>query len=195
MKLAKSTLLILALALGLGTGVALWEGVFKPQRQQEATRRARLFNFTEKDATAITIRQPNQTLQFERVKAGEWRMRQPESKPANEAPIAFLLSQMTTAQRVQDQDITIAAKEKGKFGLDKPLATIEVTLANGNRHRLVLGNADFTGVALYALIDPPVEGETLRVALVPVDLRNAVDRNLSEWQAAPPKEAKPSSQP
>ncbi|MCS6783006.1 MAG: DUF4340 domain-containing protein [Gloeomargarita sp. SKYBB_i_bin120] len=195
MKLSTSTVVVLVLAIALGGSVAYWEFVGKPQRQEQLNRQARLFNFTEKQVTAITIQKRNETLQFERVKLGEWQMVKPQKKPANEAPIAFLLGQMTTAQRVQDQDITIAAHEKAKFGLDKPLATVQVTLENGNQHRLVLGNPDFTGVALYAQIDPPVEAPTLQVALVPIDLRNAVDRSLSEWLAVPKKEESKKAQP
>ncbi|MCS7032095.1 MAG: DUF4340 domain-containing protein [Gloeomargarita sp. SKYG116] len=191
MKLSTSTLIILALAIGLAGGVAYWEWVGKPQRQEQATRKARLFNFTEKDVTAITIIKPKETLKFERVKPGEWKMVQPQQKPANTAPIAFLLGQMTTAERVQDQDLTIKPEEKAQFGLTTPLAMIQVTLENGNQHRLILGNPDFTGVALYAQIDPPTEATSLSVALVPIDLRNAVDRPLGEWQASPKPEKKP----
>ncbi|WAS05660.1 DUF4340 domain-containing protein [Gloeomargaritales cyanobacterium VI4D9] len=198
MKLAPSTLIILGLAIGLAGGVSYWEFVGKPQRQEQQIKQAKLFNFTEKDVTAITIIKPKETLKFERVKVGEWRMVAPQKTPANDAPIAFLLGQLTNVERVQDKDITIPVQDQAKFGLAVPSATIQVTLENGNNHRLILGNTDFSGTALYAEIDPPAEGTTRQVALVPIDLQNAVNRELQEWQAPaqkPTPKASPSPKP
>ncbi len=191
MKLSPSTWIVLGLAIGLAGGVSYWELVGKPQRQQQEIKQAKLFNFTEKDVKAITITKPKETLKFERVNAGEWQMVAPQKKPANDAPIAFLLGQLTNVERVQDNDITIPVADLAKFGLAVPSATIQVRLANGNNHRLVLGNVDFSGTALYAQIDPPAEGTSRQIAVVPIDLQNAVNRELPEWQAP----AKPSPRP
>lgn len=196
MKLAASTLIVLGLAIGLAGGIGYWEWVGKPQQQERQMQKAKLFNFTEKDVKAITITKPQETLKFERVKLGEWQMIAPRKTPANDAPIAFLLGQLTHGERVQDKEITIAAAERAKFGLAVPMATIQLTLENGNQHRLILGNRDFSGVALYAEIDPAPEAASLAVALVPIDLENAVNRSLAEWQApAKPAAPKPSPSP
>ncbi len=194
MKLATSTLIVLGLAIGLAGGVAYWELVGKPQRQQQETQKAKLFRFKEAEVTEIAIIKPKQTLKFKRVHAGKWTMLAPQTQPANEAPIAFLLGQLTQGERVQDQPITIPQQDKAKFGLATPSATIEITLANGNQHRLILGNTDFTGTALYAEIDPDPAAGPAVVTLVPVDLQNAVNRELQEWQA-PPAKASPSPKP
>ncbi|MEN9233047.1 MAG: DUF4340 domain-containing protein [Gloeomargarita sp. DG02_3_bins_56] len=200
MKLSASTLIVLGLAIGLAGGIGYWEWVGKPQQQERQMQKAKLFNFTEKDVKAITITKPKETLKFERVKLGEWQMIEPQKKPANDAPIAFLLGQLTHGERVQEKDISIPAAERAKFGLAVPMATIQVTLENGNQHRLILGNRDFSGVALYAEIDPAPEAQSLAVALIPIDLENAVSRSLAEWQApakpaAPKPSPSPSSQP
>ncbi len=194
MKLSTSTLIVLGLAIGLAGGISYWELVGKSRQEEQAIKKAKLFNFTEKDVKAITITKPKETLKFERVKVGEWQMIAPQKKPANDAPIAFLLGQLTNVERVQENDITIPAADRAKFGLAVPSATIQVTLENGNNHRLILGNMDFSGTALYAEIDPPTEATSLPIALVPIDLQNAVNRNLSEWQA-PAKPATPKASP
>jgi hypothetical protein len=196
MKLATNTLIVLGLAIGLAGGVTYWELVGKPQRLQEETKKAKLFRFAESEVTEIAIIQPQQTLKFKRVNAGKWTMLAPKTQPANDAPIAFLLGQLTQGERVQDEPITIPPQDRAKFGLATPRARIEITLANGNRHRLILGNPDFTGTALYAEIDPDptTRNAPVVVTLVPVDLKNAVQRELQEWQA-PPAKASPSPQP
>ncbi|APB35163.1 hypothetical protein GlitD10_2819 [Gloeomargarita lithophora Alchichica-D10] len=196
MKLSPNTLIILGLAIGLTGGIGYWELVGKPQREERQIQQAKLFNFAEKDVTAITIIKPKLTLKFQRVKLGQWQMVEPQKKPANDAPIAFLLGQLTNVERVQENDITIPAQDKAKFGLAVPSATIQVTLENGSQHRLILGNTDFSGTALYAEIDPPAEATSLPIALVPIDLQNAVNRDVKEWQAPAQKaEPKPSPTP
>ncbi|MEN9216505.1 MAG: DUF4340 domain-containing protein [Gloeomargarita sp. HHBFW_bins_162] len=194
MKLSTSTLIVLGLAIGLAGGIGYWELVGKRQQQERQIQKAKLFNFTEKDVKAITITKPKETLKFERINLGQWQMVAPEKKPANDAPIAFLLGQLTHVERVQDNDITIPAADRAKFGLAVPSATIQVTLENGNNHRLILGNTDFSGTALYAEIDPPADAQSLQIALVPIDLQNAVNRELNEWQA-PAQKTEPSPSP
>jgi hypothetical protein len=119
-------------------------------------------------------------------------MTAPESAPAEEAAIAFLLSRLNTDGRLRT--ITVDAAEQADFGLDVPLATVDITLADGTTHLFVLGDPDFSGSAYYALVDPasiplPDDAGEVSALVVSDDLLNAVERPLEEWQVAEPDPA------
>ena len=75
--------------------------------------------------------------------------------------------------------ISILPTELPEFGLDKPLATIDVKLKNQESHQLILGKADFNNQFLYAQTDP---NQNLNLLLVSKDFFNAVNRDISEWK-------------
>ncbi|MGA9382426.1 MAG: hypothetical protein WBV73_27010 [Phormidium sp.] len=98
--------------------------------------------------------------------------------PANDASIAFLLNQLATGQ-----GNSIIADPRIEDGIDKPLATIEISLSNGKKHQLILGNLNYNNTALYAVADPPIQlTKPLDILLVPINFQNAVNRPLSEWK-------------
>ncbi|MFB2835886.1 hypothetical protein [Floridanema evergladense] len=112
--------------------------------------------------------------------------------PANEPYVAFLLNELATGKGDR-----IIADPRIEDGIDKPLATIEITLKNGEKHQLILGNLNYNSTALYALADPPQQPtKPLNILLVPLNFQNAVNRPLSEWkqpeiQPTPTPEASP----
>ncbi|MCT7952832.1 DUF4340 domain-containing protein [Ancylothrix sp. C2] len=112
--------------------------------------------------------------------------------PASDASVAYLLNLVASAKF--DRKITMSEpqKQRQEYGLDAPLATVEVRLKNQQSHRLVLGKPDFNKSFLYAQVDPPANvSKALDVVLVPADFQNAVDRPVSEWKK---EEAKPKSE-
>ncbi|MBF2098000.1 MAG: DUF4340 domain-containing protein, partial [Gloeomargaritaceae cyanobacterium C42_A2020_066] len=148
----------------------------------------RLFNFKEAEVKAIRLDNAAGTLVFERQAPGQWRMRKPRDVRANDATIAFLLSQMTAAQ--EERQIEAKPEQKADFGLNQPQATVTVTLENGQTHQLIVGAMDFSGAFLYALVDPPADSAKtpeLPVYVTTIDLQTATIRPLSEWLAPPPQ--------
>lgn len=115
--------------------------------------------------------------------------------PANEAYVAFLLNELATAKSAR-----IIADPRIEDGIDKPLATVEITLNNGAKHQLILGNLNYNNTALYAVVDPPQQlTKPLDILLVPSNFQNAVNRPLSEWkqqeiQPTPTPEASPKTE-
>lgn len=98
--------------------------------------------------------------------------------PANEAHIAFLLNELATGKSDR-----IIADPRIEDGIDKPLAIVDITLNNGKKHQLILGNLNYNNTALYAVADPPTQlTKPLDILLVPIDFQNAVNRPLSEWK-------------
>ncbi|MBW4494029.1 MAG: DUF4340 domain-containing protein [Oscillatoria princeps RMCB-10] len=112
--------------------------------------------------------------------------------PASDAPVAFLLNLLTTGKSDRTLVMTDPAKQRKEYGLDEPVATVEVKLKNQQSHRLILGKPDFNGTFLYAQSDPPPDkSENIEVLLVSPDFQNAVNRPLSEWKSSQ-KDSKPS---
>jgi hypothetical protein len=106
--------------------------------------------------------------------------------PASDASLAFLLNLLTTGKSDRTLVMTDPAKQRKEYGLDEPVATVEVKLNNQQTHRLILGKSDFNGTFLYAQSDPPPDkSEDIEVLLVSPDFQNAVNRPLSEWKSSP----------
>jgi hypothetical protein len=102
---------------------------------------------------------------------------------ASDASVAYLLNLVTSAKFDRKITMNEPQKQRQEYGLDAPLATVEVRLKNQQSHRLVLGKPDFNKSFLYAQVDPPGDvSKALDVVLVPADFENAVDRPVSEWK-------------
>ncbi len=109
--------------------------------------------------------------------------------PAMEPYVSFLLDQLVKGKA--ERLITATPQLIQEYGLDKPNATIEITLTDKQTHKLVLGKREFTGRFIYAQIDPPpTNTEAQQVLLLSENFENAVNRPLDEWKD-PPEQAPP----
>jgi Domain of unknown function (DUF4340) len=187
MKFQRSSLILVTAALILGGAVYYYE--FRSPRQTDApkTESKPLFNFKEAEVSSFTIKQPKQTLSFE--KSPKWMLKVDQKSPsvvADEGAVAFLLNLIAT--RNSDRTLTMPASRKSEFGLDQPIATVDLQLNNQQTHQLVLGKPNFNRTFLYALIDPSSDqNKDLAVLLIPIDFQNAIDRPLVEWKKEKPK--------
>lgn len=195
MKLKRATWILLTTALVLGGFVYLNEIEGSRQRAAQKEETQRVFVLSEEKIERFTIERDRQILQFERTSNPDrpWQMKRPEDIPASEPAVSFLLNLLARGKRAslrgseQERAFTIAQKELAQYGLDKPLATVTIFLKEQVQpHKLVLGKPSFDEKYLYALIDPPVGAvPELAVALVPVDFKYAVERDLQEWKEIP----------
>lgn len=208
MKLQRTPLILLAIAVLLGGVVYLVESQRTAQQEVIANQQGqRIFSFEESQVQSLSLTTPQQTLTFDKVPATQakpqaaspsptptptaipqtlpsvWMMTAPEKRLANDAAIAFLVNLITTGKK--QQSVTVPIARQAEFGLDKPLASIEVKLQNQQMHRLILGKSNFDRSGLYARIDPPITAtQNLTLAIVPIDFESAVTRPLSEWQSS-----------
>lgn len=188
MKIHPFTLGLLVVAGLLGGYVYFAEVRRSPQ--PESTQAQKLFGFEEKQVKALKLQTQLRSLSFERDGSGKWQMVSPDKTPANDASVAYLLNLVATA--MNDRPIAATAGDLKSFGLDQPMATIEVTLDNRQTHKLVVGGYGFDRSQLYAQADPPASSSgELKVALVSPDFDNAVNRALAEWKAVPPETKSP----
>ena len=187
MKLAKTTVVLAALAVILGGFVYFYEIQFKQQQKTIETQRKSIFDFQAEDIKELTIDRGGQTLKFERAGNEQklWQMRQPEDVPASDAAVSFLVGLLT--ERKREKSFTIPPNQKQEYGLDKPLATIEIKLKNQKNHQLILGQLNFDKTLIYAQVDPQKKtGQELEVLLLPIDFQYAVERKFEEWKEEAP---------
>ncbi|MGC9502477.1 DUF4340 domain-containing protein [Baaleninema sp.] len=205
MRLKRSTQVLIPLAVILAGGLWLYDTVIVPQQEERQAQQNRAFSFDPEQVTNIQVTTEDYTIaltpleepvelrspdgeeftianwEFTPLKDGE---PQGEGTPATDAYVTFLLAALKNAE--VDRSIVVKADEKAQYGLDTPFATVTFTLENGETHRLLVGNRDFTGSFVYAIADPAAnEGEST-VLLLPVNIENAVDRTLEDWKAEPP---------
>ncbi|NJR67489.1 MAG: DUF4340 domain-containing protein [Synechococcales cyanobacterium CRU_2_2] len=184
MKVQRNTfLLVLVATLGMGA-FFVSEVILAPKPEQADVADGNLFAFEEAEIQAIQIQRPDLTLAFEKRDSppegeSDWRMTKPETIQASDGAVAFLLNLLATGN-VQ-QTLEVAGDRKAEFGFDQP-AIVNVTLANGKEHVLVLGQANFDRSAFYALTDTPPNAPTLSVRLVSIDFEPAINRPLEEWK-------------
>lgn len=190
MKLQRTTLILMLLALGLGGFVYFYEIKGEPQRQAALVKQKPIFSFTKEQVQALTIKTQEQTLQFERMSqnAGnksslsEWQMKAPNDNPASDPYVSYLLNLLVDSK--SDRILNVPATQLPEYGLDKPLATVEVKLNNQQTHQLILGKPNFNNSFLYAQVDPlKSPSGQLNVLLVPLEFQYGVNRPLSEWTA------------
>ena len=190
MKLQRTTLILMVLALGLGGFVYFYEIKGEPQRQAALVKQKPIFSFTKDQVQALTIKTQEQTLQFERMEQNarqksslsEWQMKAPNDNPASDPYVSYLLNLLVDSK--SDRILSVPATQLPEYGLDKPLATVEVKLNNQQTHQLILGKPDFNNSFLYAQVDPlKSPSGQLNVLLVPLEFQYGVNRPLSEWTA------------
>jgi len=180
MKLPKTTLILIVLAIGLGNFVYFHEIKGKNQQREIKTQKPKIFSFTAADVQSLTIKIKDTTLQLEKRNTSEkpqWEIKSPISAPANDAIVSYLMDLLVEGK--SERTLPILPNELSEFGLDKPVATIDVKLKNQQKHQLILGKGDFNNQFLYAQADA---NQNMNLLLVSKDFVNAVNRDISEWK-------------
>ena len=186
MKLLRVPLTLMAAAAALA-GVVYFVEFRRPTTSPQttgpqtsvSTATPRLFEFQEREIQGLSIKTVATTVVLEKGKTWMVRSASPVV-PANEAVVAFLTNLlMSPRERV----VQVPSARRSEFGLDQPLATIEITTINQQRHSLILGRLNFDRTGLYALVDPPLDPNAdLSVMVVPTSFESAVMRNGLEWR-------------
>ncbi|MEB3161152.1 MAG: DUF4340 domain-containing protein [Synechocystis sp.] len=187
LKINRLTWGLLGIALLLAGGVTAWElrQTTDAENAVEVMPDRRQFNFTADTVQAIAIRQGGQYLKVYRG-SGEkptWKMDWPQPVEVSVPAVDFLLNTLISSQN--DRDFDTSTDQLAEYGLTEPAAIMTIQLVTGKTHELILGNADFKGDSLYALIDPANPAtETSRIHLVPRSLLELARRSPQDWQQA-----------
>lgn len=165
----KTTLLVLLSAVLLGAAVYYfdWKRGEKEKAvgAAEETKPAFVIPSGE-EITAITLSRPaakdEPTIRLER-RDGAWRIVAPMQADANERVVQGIADGIATARVAQTEPGT--PDRLKVYGLESPAMDIEFQTQKGSKHSLKLGDKDFTGVSVYAVVDGAKD-----VALLPQSL-------------------------
>jgi hypothetical protein len=172
----KPTLVILLCAVALGAAVYFfdWKRDQNPKPAADASKAA--FSFVLSDVTSFTISHPDKAadvpIRFEKSN-GAWQIVQPVRTPADQPTADGIVDQVANARITQTEPG--GADRRKAYGLDPPSVSLEFQLQNGSKHTLVIGSTDFTGTAVYAIIDG---GQS--VALLPQTLSISTSKPLED---------------
>ncbi|PAX55891.1 DUF4340 domain-containing protein [Brunnivagina elsteri] len=184
MKLQRTTLMLILLALGLGGIVYFCEMRNGNQAKESQANKQKIFDFAADDVRSLNIKTNNLNITIDRStnpNPPKWLLKSPVSVPASDASVSFLMDLLIKG--TSDRIISVSSNQLNEFGLNQPVATIDIQLKNQKTHRLILGKSDFNDRFLYAQANPSnkPDGKT-EVLLVSKEFVNAVSRELSEWQ-------------
>jgi hypothetical protein len=193
MKIQRSTLVLVLLACVTATAYAIYQVAVIPRQEQAERQSKKLFDWTEDQVQKLSLQTPTDRLTFERrsdINPTPWQMLKPKETLASDASISFLLNLLSTQS--SESTVTISRDRLAEFGLANPPITIEVTLKDQTTHQMLLGNADFSGNSLYALVDPDPNAAEVEVRVVSNQFQFGTSRDLAEWEYTEPPEPIPS---
>jgi len=164
----KSTLILLIVAVGLGTFVYFYE--IKGGKKREAAEESakKVFQFKQDDIVEIALNRAGETLGFEK-RGEEWVMTQPLSTKADQSTLDAIARNLTSTQF--ERKLAASEDKLKTYGLSEPKVSLTVKLKSGQQHRLRLGEKDFNGTNVYALMDDSQE-----VALIPSYVFESADK-------------------
>jgi Domain of unknown function (DUF4340) len=172
----KPTLIVLVCAILLGGAVYYfqWRSGKSPKSTEDKSKSA--FTLQASDVTSIDILHPgkNDRPPIElRKQDGKWEMTQPLQTEADKSAVLGITDGLASARVSQTEPGT--PDRRKVYGLDSPRVELDFQLKNGSRHKVVMGEKDFTGSSVYSLID-----NAKQVSLLPLSLYDSADKGASD---------------
>ncbi|MFZ3215560.1 MAG: DUF4340 domain-containing protein [Candidatus Acidiferrales bacterium] len=174
----RSTLIVLIAAIVLGASVYYfdWRRSQQEAEKPPADKTKPAFSLQASDISSLTISYPadpkSQPIQFEKQN-GVWQITQPLQTGADDPSLQGILQQLASTRISQTEPGT--PDRLKVYGLDTPVVALSFQTQSGAKHTLLLGNKDFTGVSVYAVVDGAKD-----VALLPESLLVSADKPLQE---------------
>ncbi len=164
----RTTILLLLLLAGLGAYVYFVE---YPQAEKEAKKKT-LFEFKADDATEITLAYEDRMIAVK--KSGtEWRLTQPIDVPADETTVKNLVN--AVAECEVKRELTDASSDLAQYGLDKPLVTVTVKLADKELPAFVVGKNTPVGFSTYVQ-----RTDDKKIVLTSSAFRSGMDKKVKD---------------
>ena len=170
----RNTLILVAIAAALAAAVyflEIKEG--KPRDEPTSTPTKRpAFTFTRADVATLIVNRAGQSATIE-DHDGKWLISQPVNAAADQSAVDSLVSGLSSAQ--VERDLPSDPEKLKSYGLEEPAVTLEIKLKSGEEHQLRLGEKDFSGLSVYALLD-----EAPGVALLPASVLTGSDKSADD---------------
>ncbi len=171
----KTTLLVLLCAVALGAAVYYFDWK-RGENEKPAGAPKPAYSIQASDVTSLTLAHPARPgdvpIRFEKHD-GAWQIVQPIETGADQSTIDGIVDQIAGAEFSQTEPGT--PDRLKVYGLDPPQASVELHLASGAKHTLLVGGKDFEGNSAYCIVD----GGT-SVSLLPNLLATSTAKTLDD---------------
>jgi hypothetical protein len=172
----KSTLVVILLAVALGAAVYYFDWKRGNEKKPDADASKPAFSIQAADVVSFAISHPAQPaespVRFEK-RGDSWRIVQPVDADADQSAADGIVDQIAAA-RISQTEPGSADRRKA-FGLDPAQSALEFQLRNGVKHAILIGDPDFTGSFVYAVLDGAKD-----VSLLPQLLSTSAGKSLGE---------------
>jgi hypothetical protein len=172
----KSTLIVLLIAILLGGGVYYYQ---KKHAAKDDTATANaskpLFSIQSTDIQSITVQHlPAAEAPVQVSRQGDdWQITSPLNTLADSSSVQGIADGLAEASYTQTEPST--PDRLKAYGLDPGALAVDFTLKNGAKHHVLLGNKDFTGDSVYAVVD-----SNSQVVLLPSSLLTSSDKTADD---------------
>lgn len=172
----KSTLVVLLCAIIAAGGVYYfqWHKSKEPAASTDNSKPA--FSVTPDQIVSFSISHPAQkdqpAIDFQKQKAA-WQIVQPVDTLADQPTVEGFIDQLAESRPTATESVT--SDRRRAFGLDPPAAAIEFRTKSGQSHTLLLGDKDFSGSDVYAIVD-----NQPTVSLMPLSLLTTAEEPLQQ---------------
>lgn len=174
--ISRSTLIVLILAILIGGGAYYYQKKHSAAPATTDTSKPVFPSIQAADIESITVQHLGGTnsspIQMNRTGDG-WQIVQPIATPADSSSVQGIADGLAEASSSQSEPNT--SDRLKAYGLDPGSVSIAFSLKNGTKHTVVLGNKDFTGDSVYALIDSQP-----KVTLLPNSLLTSADKTTDD---------------
>ncbi len=177
MLIKKSTLIVLLCAIVLGAGVYYFEkrsGSSTESASEDKSKPA--FTIRADDITALTIAHPGRAdqppIQLSNQN-GNWSITQPLETSADQSAARGIADGLASARVSQTEPAT--PDRLKAYGLDSPRVELDFQAKTGPKHKVLMGDKDFTGISVYSLID-----DAKTVSLLPMSLYDSTDKPIND---------------
>src|SRR5487761_7223 len=167
----KSTLIVVLVAIALGAFVYFYDRKHSATPPSSEASWKPAFFVKADQITGLTLDSNSGKAVLEKQK-NTWWIAQPVSTRADQITISRIVNDLSGAKIHRS---FVPTDSLSNYGLAQPAVTIEFQATNGAKHTLRLGNQDFSGSAVYALVDA-----SKNVALLPVSLLNETNQPVSQ---------------
>jgi Domain of unknown function (DUF4340) len=172
----KSTLIVVVCAILLGGAVYYFQWrSSKTEKPLEDTSKP-AFSIQADDITALTISHPGKTdqplIQLSNQN-GNWTITQPLETGADASAVRGIADGLASARISQTEPGT--ADRLKVYGLDSPHVELSFQVKSGAKHKILMGDKDFTDISVYSIID-----DSKTVSLLPVSLYTSTDKSVDD---------------
>lgn len=168
----KSTLIVVVVAIALGAFVYFYDSRHTPKTSAEETFKP-AFSVKPVDFSSITLERKSDTAVLQK-KGANWELAKPVEAKADSATVDGITADL---RNLEIQRSFAAGNDLSKYGLATPAATIEFEDGKGAQHTIALGDKDFSGNSVYALID---NSKPQSIALVPASLLDDAEKSVND---------------